>query len=96
VWEVYKPAEQRRWGWYVCPLLWHGDLVGRLEAVIEDNALQVRRLWPERALDPDSLQEALRRHATSCGVERVVMPPRWRSLVAGRRRQAGSRPAPLP
>jgi hypothetical protein len=21
VWEVYKPAHQRRWGWYVCPLL---------------------------------------------------------------------------
>lgn len=32
VWEVYKPAAQRRWGYYVCPLLWRGQLVGRLEA----------------------------------------------------------------
>ena len=32
VWEVYKPAAQRRWGYYVCPLLWRGALVGRLEA----------------------------------------------------------------
>ena len=32
VWEVYKPAAKRQWGYYVCPLLWRGQLVGRIEA----------------------------------------------------------------
>ncbi len=31
VWEVYKPARLRRWGWYVCPLLYRGHLVGRVD-----------------------------------------------------------------
>lgn len=32
VWEVYKPAEKREWGYYVTPLLHRGALVGRIEA----------------------------------------------------------------
>ncbi len=32
VWEVYKPAAQRQWGYYVTPLLHRGALVGRVEA----------------------------------------------------------------
>jgi uncharacterized protein YcaQ len=31
VWEVYKPASQRKWGWYVCPLLYRGHLVARVD-----------------------------------------------------------------
>lgn len=32
IWEVYKPAAQRQWGYYVTPLLYQGRLVGRMEA----------------------------------------------------------------
>lgn len=69
VWEVYKPAAERRWGWYVCPLYYRGALVGRLEAKIEGRALVVDRLWREegRAFDEDALDEALARHAEACG-----------------------------
>jgi uncharacterized protein YcaQ len=31
VWEIYKPEAQRRWGYYVCPLLQDERLVGRVE-----------------------------------------------------------------
>lgn len=65
VWEVYKPAARRRWGWYVVPLLHAGRLVGRMEARAVDGAVVVDRLWredgapfPERAF-----HEALERHA---------------------------------
>ncbi|MBX3271262.1 MAG: YcaQ family DNA glycosylase [Sandaracinaceae bacterium] len=71
VWEVYKPAAQRRWGWYVCPLLHRGHLVGRLEARVADGRLVVDRVWPEArgALDPRALRDALERHAEALGVE---------------------------
>jgi len=36
IWEVYKPANLRRWGWYVCPLLHRGKLVGRLAGRVRD------------------------------------------------------------
>jgi len=63
VWEVYKPADQRRWGWYVCPLLHRGHLVGRLEAHREDGRIVVDNLWrePERPFDDAALAETLDR-----------------------------------
>lgn len=63
VWEVYKPADKRRWGYYVCPLLHEGHLVGRLEARIESGELVVDRLWEEPGgVDPVALEAALDRH----------------------------------
>jgi uncharacterized protein len=76
VWEVYKPAEQRRWGWYVCPLLHRGRLVGRLEARVADGVLRVDNLWKEKGvkLDDAALDEALARHASACGAVKVRRP----------------------
>ncbi|MCZ7686651.1 MAG: winged helix DNA-binding domain-containing protein [Sandaracinaceae bacterium] len=73
VWEVYKPAPTRRFGWYVCPLLHEGHLVGRIEARVQGGALVVERLWREegRRLDEDALSQALERHALACGVDLV-------------------------
>lgn len=73
VWEVYKPAAKRRWGWYVCPLLFRGQLIGRIEARVRDGALDVDRLWPEdgRTIPERALGAALRRHARACGVAQV-------------------------
>ena len=69
VWEVYKPKEKRRWGWYVCPLLHRGRLVGRIEARAEGGRLRVDRLWREEdAFDEAALDAALERHAEACGV----------------------------
>jgi hypothetical protein len=75
-WEVYKPAGERRWGWYVTPLLRGDALVGRMEAAVERGALRVKKLWREEgaAWDDAALDEALARHARACGVEKVVRP----------------------
>jgi uncharacterized protein YcaQ len=73
VWEVYKPAHLRKWGWYVCPLLYRDRLIGRIDARIVDDALVVRKLWlDDRALRP-AVREALARHAAACGCKRVRM-----------------------
>ena len=53
LWEVYKPARRRRWGYYVLPVL-HGDrLVGRVEPVYdrEQGRLRIARAWWEQGTD---------------------------------------------
>ena len=77
VWEVYKPAAQRRWGWYVLPLLHRGRPVGRLEGRIAGEILRIDRIWREEGvpLDEGALDAALERHARACGIERVSRPP---------------------
>jgi uncharacterized protein YcaQ len=80
VWEVYKPAKERKWGWYVVPLLHRGRLVGRLEGRVVEKTLLVSRVWRERgsAFDEDALDAALVRHALACGCDRVRRGPRAR------------------
>lgn len=56
VWEVYKPASQREWGWYVCPILHRGRLVGRLEAHREGGEVVIDRLWDEGGVDGAALE----------------------------------------
>jgi uncharacterized protein YcaQ len=69
VWEVYKPAAKRKYGWYVVPVLHQGKLVGRLEARFADGKLRVDNVWPEAGvLDESALKKALDRH------ERLLQP----------------------
>lgn len=70
VWEVYKPAAKRAFGWYVCPLLHRGELVGRFEGHVgagADRAIVVDNLWPEpgRKFGARAFQRALKRHAAA-------------------------------
>ena len=109
VWEVYKPPAERRWGWYVHPLLHRGRLVGRLEGRLEDDALVIERLWPEPGRFPHAaLDDALERHAAACGVRRFRRPRRRSAILfageaPGRRQERlaqggsrqGQRPRPL-
>lgn len=49
VWEVYKPVEKRRWGYYVLPILWDDQLVARADMKFERSSgtLQVLGFWLE-------------------------------------------------
>lgn len=84
VWEVYKPAHERKFGWYVCPLLHQGQLVGRLEGRREEGTLVIHRLWrePQHAFDEDALDAALERHTTAIGCDSVVRRPGARRRAA--------------
>ncbi|MEQ1501527.1 MAG: crosslink repair DNA glycosylase YcaQ family protein [Myxococcota bacterium] len=70
VWEVYKPAATRRWGWYVCPLLHRGRLVGRIDARFVDGAIRVDQRWiePDVAFDEAAYDRCLERHAAALAV----------------------------
>ena len=49
IWEVYKPAAKRRWGYYVMPILYGDLLVGRADLRIDQasRTLIVHHLWLE-------------------------------------------------
>jgi uncharacterized protein YcaQ len=76
--EVYKPAPQREYGYYVRPLLWRDRLVGRADLKSErgDGTLVLKAFHVERgvrrsaALD-DALDRALDRLRRTIGLERV-------------------------
>lgn len=80
IWEVYKPADQRRWGWYVCPLLHRGQFVGRLEGHVEDRRLVIDTVWREqgRELEKAALEAALKRHVEALGCRRFTLPKRFK------------------
>ncbi len=61
LWEVYKPPAKRRWGYYVCPLLHRGALVGRFEGRREGDRVEVEALWkePGAAFDEAAWKQAL-------------------------------------
>lgn len=75
VWEVYKPPAQRKWGWYVCPLLRGTNFIGRIDAEARGDKLVVKKIWREhRDFSDDVVDEALNRHARACGAEKVIRP----------------------
>jgi uncharacterized protein YcaQ len=51
VWEVYKPAHQRRFGYYTLPVLWSDRLVARFDSKLDrtTNTFAILGLWLEDA-----------------------------------------------
>ncbi len=43
----YKPVDERKWGYYVCPILYKGNFVGRMEAEIQGETVVVKNVWRE-------------------------------------------------
>ncbi len=94
VWEVYKPAEQRRWGYYTLPILYGDRLVGRLDPKLERKTctLWINGFWLEQDApmdDPNftnALGKGLRRFAGFLEAERidisVVEPEGMRAWLA--------------
>ena len=56
VWEVYKPANLRKWGWYVCPLLYRDRLIGRVDAT------NPKKVWIEGDVDRTRVKAAIKEH----------------------------------
>ena len=78
-WEIYTPLEQRKYGYYVLPVLYGNRFVGRIELVAEKKAgqLNFRNFWQEEnaTLDADweeKLQARLEQFAAFNHCDRVV------------------------
>ena len=48
-WEVYTPADKRKYGCYTLPMLWGEQFIGRIEAAADykKNILRVKNIWFE-------------------------------------------------
>ena len=48
-WEIYTPADRRKYGYYTLPVLWGESFVGRIEATVDrkTGTLRVKNLWLE-------------------------------------------------
>ncbi len=82
--EVFVPEAQRRYGYYVFPLLEGARLVGRIDmkARRDVGALQIRALWPEQGIRFGAgrmarLEAELDRMARFAGCERVAFDDGW-------------------
>jgi uncharacterized protein len=91
LWEVYKPENKRRWGYFVLPVLVDDQLVGRIEPVVDpgNNCLRILRIWWEKQAKPSKLVEpfarGIVRMSESLQTSRVelvrVGPPAFRSAL---------------
>ena len=65
IWEVYKPAHLRRWGYYTIPILWGDRLVARFDSKLDrgTGTLVINGLWleDEALARSDAFAEALGR-----------------------------------
>ena len=48
-WEIYTPADQRKYGYYTLPILLGESFIGRIEAAADQNTgvLRVKHVWLE-------------------------------------------------
>ncbi len=92
-WEVYKPAEQRRWGYYTLPILYGDRLVARFDPKLDrkTDTLYINGLWLEEWFKPDAdfvaaLQKGLQRFMGFVGAKQLdgtaVSHPQLRQILS--------------
>ena len=69
-WEIYTPAAKRRFGYYVLPMLYGEDLVGRVEAAADrkNQVLLVKNIWFEEGVRRTKRLE----HAIEMSIKRLA------------------------
>ncbi len=67
-WEIYTPADKRKYGYYTLPILWGEKMIGRIESAADhrDRTLRVKHIWFEPDVKPtktirDAIDRALTR-----------------------------------
>src|SRR6266704_4071940 len=64
IWEVYKPLEQRKWGYYVLPVFYGDRFIARVDSRLEKGIWTIARWWWEADVTPDAhMLDALRQAA---------------------------------
>jgi hypothetical protein len=97
VWELFVPPAERRWGWYVLPIVFRDGFVGRIEPRIDraNARVEVLDVWWEDGFAPrradgfvDAMRDALRAYLGFAGADRLA----WASHLGAEKRLFPSRP----
>lgn len=77
-WEVYTPMNQRKYGYYVLPILYRDKLIGRFEPSFDkkDHRLTIKNWWWEADFKPNqafekALQQGLKRFCQYLGAHHM-------------------------
>ncbi len=80
-WEIYTPADKRKYGYYTLPVLWGERFIGRIEAAADHKAgiLRVKNIWFEPGVRltgklRNALDRTLARFAGFNGCTAVEIP----------------------
>jgi uncharacterized protein len=80
--ECYLPAAKRKYGYFVLPILWRNQMIGRMDAKADRKlkTLQVKNLWFEPGFDAvdnalPQLSAALARYAAFNGCQAIEVGP---------------------
>lgn len=76
-WEVYTPVKDRKYGYYVLPILQNGNFIGRIEPVYnrKNSVLEIKNIWYEKGIKYNmvSLRKAILRFQIFIGAEYIVI-----------------------
>lgn len=79
-WEIYTPVTKRKFGYYVLPLLYGENFIGRVEVIVERKTknLVVKNIWYEQGVKQTkklqtSIDECFKRFAVFNGCETISM-----------------------
>lgn len=82
VWEVYKPLKDRRWGYYVLPILYGDRFIARFEPGRDrqNQSLIIKNWWTEPDVRPShsmthAVRIALKSLATADSLKQIVFLP---------------------
>lgn len=84
-WEIYTPAEKRKYGYYVLPVVCGERFIGRIEAIPDrkTGVLTVKNIWLEDGVRAgvrlsSAIRAAAKRFARFNGCTELVMPDSFR------------------
>ena len=79
-WEIYVPADKRKYGYYVLPILYGESFLGRIEAAAhaKESTLEIKGLWWEAGVQPRpaAVRRAVQRLAKLNQCEEIIDPKR--------------------
>ncbi|MFD1797410.1 winged helix-turn-helix domain-containing protein [Paracoccus aurantiacus] len=80
--EIFVPEEQRRFGYYVFPVMQGDRMIGRMDVKRTGKLLNTSAFWPEKGVRMGKarsagLQSELARVATLAGVDSMEFEPGW-------------------